>query len=170
MKIASKIGSKFEAVTPQVKIKTVDVAVGETAFQLKVVIPLKKEMEQIYESITQPSKERIDAIFLKLSQPIKDAADKGGKDFLETVGEKTLSITDSDVVLNGTSLRNVATMTAMWEMKVESFFHLIKSETDEPVNETYEQIVEELPEEVIHAIVDAIESAVKPNYKTAKKN
>ena len=58
----------------------------------------------------------------------------------------------------------------MWETKVEEYFHLLQSETGEPVNESYEEIAEEFTEPVIRQIVEDIEAAIKPDYKTAKKN
>jgi hypothetical protein len=58
----------------------------------------------------------------------------------------------------------------MYELKVEEYFHLLQSETGEPVNESFEEIGEELPEAVIKLILEKIEQAVKPDYNTAKKN
>jgi hypothetical protein len=74
------------------------------------------------------------------------------------------------MIVDGNSVKQVATFNAMWETKVEEFFHLLQSENGEAIDETYEQISEEFPEPVIRQIVEDIESAIKPDYKTAKKN
>jgi hypothetical protein len=46
----------------------------------------------------------------------------------------------------------------------------LQSETNEEVNESYQQISEEFPEQVIREIVTAIDGVIRPDYKTAKKN
>ena len=84
--------------------------------------------------------------------------------------ESGLVVTDDDVLVQGSSVRQVATFQAMWETKVQEYFHLLQSETGEPITETYDEIAEEFPEPVIKQMVEDIESAIKPDYKTAKKN
>ena len=54
--------------------------------------------------------------------------------------------------------------------RVEEYFHLLKSEIDSPVNETYEQIIEELPEAIVKLITSKIEDAIKPDYNAIKKD
>ena len=84
--------------------------------------------------------------------------------------KQMLKITDDDVIIDGSSVKQVAGMTAMWEARVEEYFSMLQSETGEPVNETYEQISEEFPEQVIRQIIENIETVIKPDYKATKKN
>ena len=167
MTLSSKLGASFDQVKDQIKIKPITLTIGEATFTLRVRVPVKREMESIVESITNPPSEVTEAAYKRLSQPILDAVQEGG----EAVAEAgKLQITDTDVIMDGTSVRQVATFTAMWETKVEKFFGLLQSETDEPINEKYEQIAEEFPESVIKQIIEEIEAAVRPDYKSAKKN
>ena len=96
----------------------------------------------------------------------------GGEEFEKVLAEtdKSIELLDDDVILQGQSVREVATFTAMWETKVEQYFHLLQSEIGDPINETYEQIAEEFPEPIIKQLVEDIESAIKPDYRSAKKN
>ena len=61
-------------------------------------------------------------------------------------------------------------MAAINEVQIEEYFHLLQSESGEPITETYEQISAEFPEQVIKEIVAQIDAAIRPDYKTAKKN
>lgn len=169
MKLANKLGKSYDQIKEQVKIKSIEIAVGENKFTLRVRVPLKREMETLTEMISKPPEGRVKEIYEKLSRPILEAIKEGGEDFEKAVKD-TITVMDTDILTNGTSVRHVAHLSAIWETKVECYFGLLQSETDEPVNETYAQIAEELPEEVIKTIVEEIELAIRPDYKTAKKN
>ena len=167
MTISSKLGASFDQVKDQIKIKPITLTIGEATFTLRVRVPVKREMEQMVEAITNPPPETIEAAYKRLSQPILEAVKEGG----EAVAEAgKLQIKDDDLIMDGTSVRQVATFTAMWETKVQRYFGLLQSETDEPITETYDQIAEEFPESVIKQIIEEIEAAVRPDYKSAKKN
>jgi len=172
MSFADKLGASYTQVRDQVKIKKIEIIVGSVIFNLCVRVPLKREMEQMLDRISKPSDELIEQIYDRLSKPLKESIAEGGDEFLEIINKdkQVITLIDGDIVLDGNSVRQVATFTAMWETKVQEFFHLLQSESGEPINETYEQIAEEFPEPVIRQIVDDIESAIKPDYKTAKKN
>jgi hypothetical protein len=172
MTFADKLGMSYTQVRDQVKIKKIEVTVGNVNFNLRVRVPLKREMELMLEKISSPDDELVESIYQKLSAPIKESVAQGGDEFLEAMNKENqvIKITDDDVILDGNSVRQVATFTAMWETKVQEYFHLLQSENGEPIDETYEQITEEFPEPVIRQIVEDIESAIKPDYKTAKKN
>lgn len=172
MAITKKLGASYEQVKDQVKIRTIQVKVGDVSFPLRVRVPIKREMEKIVETISKPDQAHVDEIFERLAAPVKKAVQEGGENFLETLNsnKETILVTDSDVIIDGTSVRQVALFSAMYEAKVEAYFHLLQSETGEPIDETYEQIAEEFPEQVIRQILEDIEAAVRPDYKTAKKN
>ena len=169
MTLSSKLGTSFDQVKDQVKIKSIPMEIGQAKFTLKVRIPLKKEMEEIIESISNPPAERIEAVYNRFSKPILDTLQDGGDELQDTV-KQVITVLDNDIIVDGNSVRNVSRFSAMWEIKVEKFFSLLQSETDTPVNETYQQIVDEFPEQVIRQIVEEVEAAVKPDYKTSKKN
>lgn len=172
MKLATKLGKSYEQSREQAKQKTIHLEIGNAKFSLKVRIPLKREMEQLIEDVSHPPAELVDAIYDRLATPLKKTIEDGGEEFAKAMSEADsgITITDNDVIVQGSSVRQVATFTAMWETKVEKYFHLLQSETGEPIDETYEQIAEEFPEPVIKQIVEDIEAAIKPDYKTAKKN
>jgi hypothetical protein len=172
MTLASKLGASYEKNKEQAKIKKFTLEIGEASFDLRVRIPVKREMEELLERISKPAPELIERIYESLAVPLRKNISEGGKEFEEALAasENAVLITDNDVLVQGTSVREVATFSAMWQTKVEAYFHLLQSETGDPINETYEQIAEEFPEAVIKQLVDDIESAIKPDYKTAKKN
>lgn len=172
MTFASKLGASYSQVRDQVKIKKIEVTVGSVTFNLRVRVPLKREMELMLERIAKPNAELVEQIYQRLSKPLKESIAEGGDDFLEMLNKdkQIITVMDDDMIVDGNSVRQVATFTAMWETKVVEFFHLLQSESGEPIDETYEQITEEFPEAVVRQIVEEIESAVKPDYKTAKKN
>ena len=148
MTFAQKLGTSYTQAQEQAKIKAIKLSIGEAEFTLRVRIPIKKEMEAITDSISNPAPDFVQAIY----------------------ESERLIIKEDDVILDGTSLQNAAMLMAMWQTKVESMFHLLQSETGEPINESYDQITEEFPESVIRLIVDEIEQAIKPDYRSAKKN
>ena len=172
MSFADKLGKSYGMVRDQAKIKKIDIELGEVKFSLKVRIPLKHEMESLTEKIANPDPEKVNVIYENLTKSIKQAIEEGGDDFLKVLnGDKeTIKVTDDDIVIDGTSTKQVANMTAIWETQVEEYFHLLQSETGEAINETFKDISEEFPEQVIREIVTEIDGAIRPNYKTAKKN
>jgi hypothetical protein len=103
---------------------------------------------------------------------MKQSLDDGGEEFLKLLNseKETIKVTDDDIIINGTSTRQVSNMTAIWQTQVEQYFYLLESETGDPIDETYEQISSEFPEQIIKEIVTAIDGAIRPDYKTAKKN
>jgi BMFP domain-containing protein YqiC len=172
MALANKLGKSYAKVQAETKLKTIHIDLEEVKFDLKVRVPLKKEMETITATILSPDQARVDKIFKRLSDPMIKAMEEGGEEFVKAINDKkqTLTKTDDDLIVDGTSVRQVANFSAIEENKVEQYFHLLVSETGEPITETYEQIVEEFPEFVIREIVAEIDKAIKPDYKTVKKN
>lgn len=170
--LASKLGKSYEAVKDQSKIKKITIEVGEVKFDLKVKIPLKKEMEEMLERISSPSEEKVHALYLKLSEGVRKALEDGGEEFLKAVNseKETIIVEDKDIIVDGTSIRTVANFTAINENQVEEYFHLLQAENGEQITESYDDIVAEFPDVVIKEIITQIDSAIRPDYKTAKKN
>lgn len=167
--ITKKLGASFESVAPNLKYKTIKISYRDQEFALTIRIPLKKEMEQLIEKISSPSEKKIDKYFEEVAKTVRTTMQTAGDAEIEAL-EKVVELKDDDVILNGNSLKLHARMKAMWATKVESYFALIKSQTDEPVNETYEELSKTFDDEEINIIIKEIEQAIKPDYKTAKKN
>lgn len=167
MTLGNKLGKAVQQDTLQVRKITIDL--GETKFDLRVKVPLKKQIEDINARIFSPSTERTEAIYQRLSEPMLKTLQEGGEDFVKALGESVI-VKDDDLIVDGTSLRQVSQIQAMEEAKVEEYFHLLVSETEESVNETYDEITAQLPEFVVKEIVIAIQSAISPDYKSIKKN
>jgi len=172
MTVTKKLGSSFASVRDKLKFRTIRVEFDDAAFDLRVRIPLKHEMEAINERIQNPKPEHIEAIYKRFSEPLLATLKDAGDDFLKAIndGEEKIVVGKDDVMVNGTSMRQVAMMTAMSETRVEQYFHLLQSETGEPITESYEEITTEFPEQVVKLIVEAIDKAIKPDYQNAKKN
>ena len=171
-KLSGKLGTQYDKVKDQAKIRTLNIKLGDVAFDLKVRIPLKKEMEEIALRITSPAEEKIESIYQTLAAPILAVVKDSADGFLEALNsdKETIVMKDKDIEVNGTSVRQVATFTAIWECRVEEYFHLLQSETGEVITESFSEIAAEFPDIAIKEILEAIEGAIKPDYKSAKKN
>jgi hypothetical protein len=172
MAIATKLGKGYEDIRAQSRFKTIAIQCNDVNFDLKVRIPVKREMESLIASITEPDEAKVEAIYLQLSAPLRKTLEEADKDFLEALNkdEEKIKVTDNDVIVDGTSVRHVAKMTSISQLQVEKYFALLQSATGEPITESYDEIAEEFPEAVIKEIVAKIDEAIKPNYKESKKN
>jgi hypothetical protein len=172
MALANKLGKSYEQVKAVANIKTITVDLGDVKFNLRVRVPIKREVEEMTARMIAPSDERVQKIFDRFSAPIKKTIEEGGKDFLKAIneGKETIKISGDDLIIDGKSVRQVANFAAIEETRVEEYFHLLISENGEAINETYEEITAEFPEFAVKEIIDAIEQAIRPDYKTVKKN
>lgn len=172
MTLSKKLGKAIQQVGDELQIRKITVDLGEVKFDLRVRVPLKKQMEEINARILSPAPEKVEAIYQRLSEPMRKTLEEGGEEFVKALNERKQAVilSDDDLIIDGTSIRQVAQLQAMEESKVEEYFHLLVSETDAPVTETFEEITAEFPEFVIKEIVVAIQGAIAPDYKTTKKN
>jgi hypothetical protein len=172
MTIANKLGPSYEAVRAQARIKTITVTLNDVECELKVRIPVKREMDAMIEKISAPDVARVDAIYEKLSKPLRVTLEKAEDGFIEAINAQSeqIKITDDDVVVNGTSVRQIATMSAIWQTQVENYFALLQTPTGEPVNESFDEISEEFPETTLREIIKNIDDVIKPKYNETKKN
>lgn len=171
MSLGKKLGASYDQAKDKIKYRKITIEIDDNSFELKVRIPFKKEMEQIINKISSPTEEKIELIYQRLTAPIKKSLLDNGDDFVATLNseKEVIQVLDNDIILDGTSFKQVAALTAMWETRVEEYFHLLQSETGEPITESFEEINEEFPEQITKTILEAIEQAVKPDYKTIKK-
>jgi hypothetical protein len=170
--IANKLGSSFNEVKNQIKLRTINIDLGEVKFDLKVRILLKREMEDLVSAIASPPKEKVEEIYKNFTAPILKSIEEGGEGFLDAINseKQMLIVKDDDIIVDGSSVKQVASLSASWQIKVEKYFSLLQSDSGEPINENFEQISEEFPESVIKKIVEEIENVLKPNYGEVKKN
>lgn len=169
MTLGNKLGKAFEEIKPRLNIKTITIDVGDDSIEWRVRIPVKREIEDMTARIMSPSKERTEAIYLRLATPVLETLKDATPEFLDSI-KKTITQTDDDVIIDGKSVRQIASLSAIDEARVEEYFKLLVSETDEPINESYEQITSELPEFFIREVVQAIDAVIRPDYKNTKKN
>jgi len=172
MTIALKLGAEYENIRAASKFKTITVDLNDIKFELKVRIPVKREMEAITSSVTKPDEATVQKIYDEFSAPIRKTLEEADPEFLETINKdkEKIRITDNDLIVDGNSVRHIAQMTATWQMQVEKYFSLLHSVTGEPITESYDEIAEEFPEVIIREIVAKIDEAIRPNYKETKKN
>jgi hypothetical protein len=172
MKISSKLGPSYESIRAASRIKTIKVSINDTECELKVRVPVKREMDEITSKMSVADSKLVEKLYEEMAKPLRDTVSDVEDGFLEALnanGEK-MRFTDNDVIVNGTSVRSVANLTALWQKQVEMYFSLLQTQTAEPVNESYSEIAEEFPEAVIREIVKRIDEAIRPSYQDAKKN
>ena len=93
MALANKLGKSYEQIKAVANIKTITIDLGDVQFNLRVRIPLKKEMEEMTARIVSPNAERVNKIYERFSAPIKKTIEDGGEDFLKTINaEKVHSL------------------------------------------------------------------------------
>ena len=172
MSISNKLGADYEAIRAAARFKTIHVKLNDIEFDLKVRIPVKREMEAITATISDPDADRVNVVYENLAAPLRKTLDEAEEGFLEALNadKEKIKITDNDLVIDGNSVRNLAKMTVIWQMQVEKYFSLLQSATGEPITESFDEIAEEFPESIIKEIVSKIDEAIRPNYKEAKKN
>lgn len=172
MTISTKLGSSYESIRAASRIKTITISINDVECELKVRVPVKREMDEITAKMSTADSELVEKLYEEMAKPLRETVsevDDGFLDALNANGEK-MRFTDNDVIVSGTSVRSVANLTALWQRQVEMYFSLLQTQTAEPVNESYEEIAEEFPEAVIREIVKRIDEAIRPSYKDAKKN
>ena len=165
MGISNKLGADYEAIRAAARFKTIHVKLNDIEFDLKVRIPVKREMEAITATISDPDADRVNAVYENLAAPLRKTLDEAEEGFLEALNadKEKIKITDNDLVIDGNSVRNLAKMTVIWQMQVEKYFSLLQSATGEPITESFDEIAEEFPESIIKEIVSKIDEAIRPN-------
>jgi hypothetical protein len=171
-KLANKLGKSYEIVADKSKIKRVTVDLGDVKFDIRVRVPLKKEMEEITAKIVNPAEDKVARLYDKFAAPLRKTLEDAGKEFLDALNKdkQAIQVLDDDLIVDGKSVKQIANFAAIEETRIEEYFHLLVSETNEPITETYEEITAEFPEFAVQEILKAIDQAVKPDYRTVKKN
>lgn len=172
MSINAKLGAGYEAIRAAARFKTIKVNLNDVQFELRVRVPVKREMEAIQQAVASVDKALVDKLYRGMADPLLKTVEEAGEGFLDAINQEkqTITIKDDDIEVGGTSVRRVAELSAIWQTQVEKYFALLESQTGEPINETFDQISDEFPESVIKEIVGKIDEAIRPNYKDTKKN
>lgn len=172
MSFAKKLGQDYESIRSAARFKTIKININDTPFDLKVRIPVKRELEEMTAEISNPASEVVEAIYQELSAPLMKTLSEADEGFINALNfeSEKIKVLDNDVIVEGNSIRQVAHLTAIWHTQVQRYFGLLQSATGEPINESYDEIADEFPEAVIKEIIEKIDSAIRPNYKDAKKN
>ncbi len=87
-KLSSKLGKSYEIVADQTKIKKATVDLGEVKFDIRVRVPLKKEMEEITAKIVNPPEDKVAKLYDKFAAPLRKTLEEGGKEFLEAINKE----------------------------------------------------------------------------------
>lgn len=171
MAIANKLGENFANLKDKIKIKTIKIEWDGSEYDFKIRVPLKKEIEEMTQRILNPEKQRVDNFYNEFTASLNKTLDDENQDLMEVINKDkpTLVRTDDDIILDGTSLRQFSMFKVMDMVKVEEHFHLLQSETDIPINESYDDILNEFPEQFVKILVAAIEKAIRPDYLETKK-
>ena len=172
MTISAKLGPSYEAIRAQARIKTITVSLNDVECELKVRVPVKREMDEINSKITKSDPDKVEKIYQQLAAPLIATLKDSDPEFLTALSnsDQKIELLENDVKISGTSIRNIANFTVLWQTQVELYFGLLQTPTGEPVNESFDEISEEFPEQMIREIVQQIDSVIKPNYKDTKKN
>jgi hypothetical protein len=172
MAISKKLGQNYEAIRAAARFKTIKVTLNDLDFELKVRVPVKREMEEIMAAIANPNKDEIERIYQQLSSPLLKSIEDAGEGFVDALNEggEKVKVLEDDIVVDGNSIRKIAQLSAIWQTQVERYFALLQSATGEPINESFEEISEEFPDAIVKEIIDKIDAAIRPNYGEAKKN
>ena len=172
MTLAAKLGKEFASMQEDLRIRIISPQVRGAVIKLKVKVPLKVEWEAAQEKWMSPPNEIIEKLYQELSAPLREIVEKGGAGLMDALkaANKSIEITEDDVLSNGQSVKLIARLQAIAHARHEVYFSMLVSETADPITETYDEIAAELTLEEISAIMEAIDEAINPSFDSAKKN
>ena len=152
---------------------------------LVCILPYGSAIQTIFEDVLEiktlrfgsskvrnPNEDLIETLYQKLAGPLRKTIEDANPDLIKALNtqESEIKILENDVLVSGTSVRNIAQLQASWQIQVEQYFGLLQSVTGEPITESFEEITEEFPENAIKEIIAQIDKAIRPNYQDTKKN
>lgn len=132
---------------------------------LKVRVPTTVEAEAIYEKTREPLADVIETKYQELAKPILENKDK----LLEE--ESDVMFTDTDIVIKGKSIRDLAKTKASTELRILETFKLLVPNNGGMMDDlTYEDIAEDMPLPIQLELVQRITEVISPNYEDSRKN
>jgi len=158
-KLSSAFGEKYQAKRKDLLTRSF-VLNGHT---FKVRIPLVIESDAIYKKVSNPDDETIEKIYQEITAPLRQFESNQSEDF---------EFTDTDILVEGRSMREAAKNKAITEARITEFFKLLVPEMEGISLEdlTYADIEEEFPIAVQMVIVEKIGEVISPTYREARGN
>lgn len=132
---------------------------------LRVRVPLMAEADLLYEKIKSPNPELIEAKYQELSKPLLDQKDAFVKE------NSDIEYKDNDIVLAGTSIRELATSQVGGETRIlETLKMLVPKDGSYMDDLTYEDINVDMALQTQLDLVKKISEVISPNYEETRKN
>ena len=158
-KLGSAFGEKYQAKRKDLLTRSF-VLNGHT---FKVRIPLMIESDAIYKKVSNPDEETVDKIYQQITEPLRQFEGNQNEDF---------EFTDTDILVEGRSMREAAKNKAITEARITEFFKLLVPEMEGITLDdlTYADIEEEFPIAVQMLIVEKIGEVISPTYREARGN
>lgn len=153
-KFASAFGEKYDSALNQIRTKSFTIG----GYQFNVRVPLTAEVTALQERISQVDQDKLQAKFEDMTKEIRKSPVEG------------VEVTDSDVIIDGKSTRELASAVLMMEQRVVEYIRLLVPVNGTLDDITYEEIEAEWPLSVQMDIVDRINEAIQPGYKDSRKN
>jgi hypothetical protein len=121
------------------------------------------ESDAIYKKVANPNEETIEKIYQEITAPLRQFESNQNEDF---------EFTDTDILVEGRSMREAAKNKAITEARITEFFKLLVPEMEGVTLEdlTYADIEEEFPIAVQMLIVEKIGEVISPTYREARGN
>jgi hypothetical protein len=158
-KFSSAFGDKYQTNRKNLLIRSFELG-GHT---FKVRIPLVAESDAIYKKVSEPNEETIEKVYQEITKPLRQFENNQTEEF---------QFTDSDILVDGRSMREAAKNKAITEARITEFFKLLVPEMEGVTLEdlTYADIEEEFPIAVQMQIVEKIGEVISPTYREARGN
>ena len=121
------------------------------------------ESDAIYKKVSNPDEETVDKIYQEITAPLRQFEGNQNEDF---------EFTNTDILVEGRSMREAAKNKAITEARITEFFKLLVPEMEGVTLEdlTYADIEEEFPISVQMQIVEKIGEVISPTYREARGN
>lgn len=153
--LAQALGSKFAEHKDNIRIRTFELG-GHT---FKVKVPLTAEYEVMQQKLAVVDESLIDKYYDELSRELlanKDKAENSG----------LIEYTETDIKIDGKSLRDAAKNKAMTESRITALFKLLIPEEKDFDMETitYDMIEELFPFAIQVQVIEEIAKAISPDY------
>ena len=153
-KLSSAFGKKYESAVAQIRTKTFSIG----GHEFKVRIPLTAEMSALQERIADVHDDKLQAKLDEMTKGLRENPPVG------------VEVTESDVIVEGKSTRELANAVLMMENRVIEYIRLLVPVSGTLDDITYAEIEEEWPLAVQMEIVERIAEAIQPGYKDTRKN
>lgn len=132
---------------------------------IRVRVPLTVEADALYEKIKEPSAELVKQKYDELSAPLLLKRNE-----LEET-DNDIKYLEDDIVLAGTSIKELAKSQAEGETRIlETFRLLVPMDGKDMSTLTYEEINADLPLPIQLELVKKISEVISPNYEESRKN